>query len=218
MALSNGKIAGLLGAVLLIALLAFAAGFLLGLSSAAGLRGSAASGAPANAVAPDAAAAGSGGVAGADGRDGSDAAAPASAPNGGDGPDAAAPDGSGDEGAPAAEGEGASGGGQADGGQADGGPGEDGGGGQAPGYSVLAGEHAVEARAAAAAKRLTDGGFAAEVVALEAANGPWFQVVVGGFGSLQLAREAAMQIRTEIGVDGLVGLPPAQAANADPGG
>ena len=55
------------------------------------------------------------------------------------------------------------------------------------------------------------------LVALQAADGPWFQVVVGGFASLARAREAAMQIRTELGIDALVGPPSAQAANAEAG-
>ncbi|MDZ7714386.1 MAG: SPOR domain-containing protein [Rhodovibrio sp.] len=98
----------------------------------------------------------------------------------------------------------------------------DGGGGRdaaaVPGYQVLAGVHAVAARADAVARRLAQAGFDAQVVKLDDPGGPWFRVVVGGFDSLPRAREAAMQIRTEVGVDALVGPPPPQAANADPDG
>ena len=238
MALSNGKIVGLLGAVLLIALLAFAAGFLLGLSTAADLGQSASARAPGNAATTGSGATGSGetgsGATGS-GATGSGATGSGATGSGGSGSDAsgdlpAAPapsaaasgseDAGGADGSPAAEaGSGAGGDGAAE----DDSRAPSGGDGQAgavpaAGYRVLAGEHAVEAPAAAAARRLTDHGFAAEVVALEAADGPWFQVVVGGFASLARAREAAMQIRTELGVDALVGPPSAQAANAEAGG
>jgi hypothetical protein len=220
MALSTGKLAGLLGAVLLIALLAFAAGFLLGLDTATGPRS----------TPDDAAAAGPGDPAAGSG-------APAAAPSAGDGdttePAAGTPADAAAGGAPAGGGAaagqaGGDPGGANDDGDAGGEPGDggddsgdaEGGDGAAavPGYQVLAGVHAVAARADAVTQRLTQAGFAAQVVALDDPAGPWFRVVVGGFDSLARAREAAMQIRTELGVDALVGPPPAQAANADPDG
>lgn len=219
MALSTGKLAGLLGAVLLIALLAFAAGFLLGLDTATGPRS----------TPDDAAAAGPGDPAAGSG-------APAAAPSAGDGdttePAAGTPADAAGGGAAAGQAGGDPGGANDDGDAGDepgdgGDDGGDDGGGDAeggdgaaavPGYQVLAGVHAVAARADAVTQRLTQAGFAAQVVALDDPGGPWFRVVVGGFDSLPRAREAAMQIRTELGVDALVGPPPAQAANADPDG
>jgi hypothetical protein len=217
MALSTGKLVGLLGAVLLIALLAFSAGFLLGLDTAAGLRSTpdpatnagtrdptAGSGAPA-APASD----GDGDTASPAAGTGNGAADAAGGPAGGDrgraNGDGEAGDESGDDGGDA---------GGADSSDAAGGEGAA----AVPGYRVLAGVHAVAARADAVAQRLTLAGFAAQVVALDEPGAPWFRVVVGGFDSLARAREAAMQIRTELGVDALVGPPPPQAANADADG
>ena len=219
MALSTGKLAGLLGAVLLIALLAFAAGFLLGFDTATGLRSTpddaaaagpgdpaAGSGAPAAASAGDGDATQPGaGTPVDDAGGGAPAGGRAAAGQAGSDPGGAKDDGdAGDE--PGHGGE--------DGGDAEGGDGAA----AVPGYQVLAGVHAVAARADAVTQRLTQAGFAAQVVALDDPGGRWFRVVVGGFDSLARAREAAMQIRTELGVDALVGAPPAQAANADPDG
>jgi len=217
MALSTGKVAGLLGAVLLIALLAFSAGFLLGLDTASGLRATPDAPAAAGPVDP---AAGSGAPpAPASAGDG-DTASPA-AGTGNGAADAAGGSAGGDPGRANGDGEAGEDGGDAggDAGGADSSDAPDGEGAAAvPGYRVLAGVHAVAARADAVAQRLTLAGFAAQVVALDDPGGPWFRVVVGGFDSLARAREAAMQIRTELGVDALVGPPPPQAANADADG
>ncbi|MBK1667154.1 hypothetical protein CKO28_03730 [Rhodovibrio sodomensis] len=204
MALSHGKIAGLLGAVLLIALLAFAAGFLLGLSTAADLgdtaqdAGSASS--PAVAAVPDGRADGDAGAAGAGPKAPDGAAASHDTAAGNDGA-SASPSAPADDTEPDGPGAPEPGGGAA----VDAGP---------TGYSVQAGEHAVAARATAAANRLIAAGFAARVVQLGSPDGPWFRVVVDGFDSRARAAEAAMQIRTELGVDALIAPPPAQAANA----
>jgi len=218
MGLSTAKVAGLLGAVLLIALLAFTAGFLLGLDTAADLRPASDSGAGAANGDPAAA---SGAPAATRSADDGDTASPAADAAGAD---AAGADGDGadGDGADAGDGQGDTGGANGDGNAGDA-PGDDGDGGgdgaaAVPGYQVLAGVHAVAARADAVARRLTQAGFEAQVVKLDDPGGTWFRVVVGGFDSLPRAREAAMQIRTEVGVDALVGPPPPQAANADPDG
>jgi hypothetical protein len=219
MALSTGKVAGLLAAVLVIALLAFAAGFLLGLSTAHDLSGTRTV-APADAgpaVGREA-----GGQTAADSNGADDDRADGDGATGGNGAagqtvnGGAQPDGVGAVNGPG-DGSGSKDG--ADAGAGDAGKGGDRGGqgANAPaGYQVLAGAHAVEARAHAVARRLSDRGFAAQVVALQAVDGPWFRVVVGGFDSLAAAREAAMQVRTEVGIDVLVAPPQPQAANAEP--
>jgi hypothetical protein len=235
MALSTGKVAGLLAAVLAIALLAFAAGFLLGLSTAHDLSGTRA-GAPAGESSNGTGAAAGGATAPGDSAGGDGAAGNRTAGSGGAQPDAVGSDGSdaadgpsddkagadggGDGGSAAGGGNGGDGGADGDG---DGGAdaadaqGDADGGAAAPaGYQVLAGAHAVEARAHAVARRLSDRGFTAQVVALPAADGPWFRVVLGGYDSLAAAREAAMQVRTEVGLDTLVAPPQPQAANAGP--
>jgi hypothetical protein len=221
MALSTGKVAGLLGAVLLIALLAFSAGFLLGLDTAAGLRSTPDTAANAGIRDP---AAGSGGPPAPASAGDDDTASPAAgtangvadAPGGSAGGDPGSANGAGEAGEESGD-HGGDAGGDAGGSDSSDAPGGDGAA-AVPGYQVLAGVHAVAARADAMAQRLALAGFAAQVVALDDPGGPWFRVVVGGFDSLARAREAAMQIRTELGVDALVGPPPPQAANADADG
>ena len=202
MGLSTGKVAGLLGAVLLIALLGFTAGFLLGLDTAAYLRPASDSGAGAGNGDPAAA---SGAPVAPRSADDGDTPSPAGANGGGSAEGADAADksvgDSGDDGDGGTDGKSARDGAAA-----------------VPGYQVLAGVHAVSVEADAVARRLTQAGFDAQVVKLDDPEGPWFRVVVGGFDSLPQAREAAMQILTELGVDALVGPPPPQAANADPDG